>query len=158
MAEKKTETGARNRGSGNVPWKFTSTFALSDVIGLDRENCITKCIGVMAGLPIKMSLDREKEDTLGLYVQPLMPELQGETFASCLDRRVGLKVFMESNYVVRSFHCFFKDGDSYGSIDFFRRPWEEVVHENSFYFPEGKMAVTIKFKKLTKYDKETRER
>lgn len=83
-----------------------------------------------------------------------MPELQGESFASCLDRHAGFDVSLKTFGLARSYRHLFDGESGRGYSDLFSKPWEEVVREGSTYFPEGRLALTITVRKLTKDDKE----
>jgi hypothetical protein len=154
LAAENCDVGPPNRGSGNEELTFITSALLDYVSRMEIGSSMSKYIGVVAGFPICVGLDREENDTLGLYLHSFMPQVEGETFASCLERRVGFGVTFESNSVLRSFYDHINDDEGFGCGDFFEKPWGEVVYENSPYFPEGKMSITITLKKFTKDDDE----
>lgn len=106
----------------------------------------------MAGFPVAFVISRREDDTGEFYVQPLVPEMQGETFASCIERYMGLEVSLQGSTKTSTFYALFDDKVGYGIAGFFEKSWEEVVKEKSSYFPEGEMAVTLTLKKMTKND------
>lgn len=53
MAEKEIEAGARNRGSGNIPVPFASTFSVSNLLKLEKGQITSQIIDQIAGLPIE---------------------------------------------------------------------------------------------------------
>lgn len=85
--------GPPNRGTGSKELTLKTIILLDDVLKLAKGQRTSKRIGVTAGYPMGiLGLRDTTKGTLELYVQPLMPGLQGETFASCLDRCVGFQV------------------------------------------------------------------
>jgi hypothetical protein len=113
---------------------------------------MSKYIGVVAGFPICVGLDREENDTLGLYLHSFMPQVEGETFASCLDRSVGLDVSLQTTSVKKSWQCLHDGGLGRGWPDTFGKSWQEMVQANSPYFQQGKMSITLTVKKMGKDD------
>ena len=153
LAAMKIETGVSNRGTGNEKVTFNTKVFLSDILRLEKRQTTVTDLGVVAGFPVHLTIKRTDQDTFGIFTFLLMPDVRGGSFSSCLGRGVGFDVSLQVRRVIGSIQRLFDGNVAYGWPDFLFKPWQEIVHEGSSYFPEGKMSVTVTLKKLTKDDK-----
>lgn len=67
-----------------------------------------------------------------------------ETWGHCLSRCASLRFrFRVGNKSGPWIRHAINDEDGYGLGYFFDRPWKEVVHEGSPYFPGGQMTIVV---------------
>ena len=52
---------------------------------------------------------------------------------------------------------FVDDDPSWGYPIFFKKSWEEIVHENSAYFPGGQMLLEVGMRALEEEDSESED-
>lgn len=152
--EREIDLGAIKREIAPQEWIFSAKILMADLIKLENNDndkgSIFQYVGVAGGYPVALCLKREK-DKLAAYVHPLMPRLPAEPFDECLGRRVGFffnlklssKEFLFEGLMNRT---------GWGRSDWFNRPWDEVVCENSKEFNDKKELEVALAMKLEKED------
>jgi len=115
---------------------------------LQQGDDIAKLVGIVAGYPAMLWLERDKEeDTLGVYLSIECLWKKEEA----LERGPALGVVLRYEFHVGrcagiELKSFFTSRSYDGYSDVFKKPWAEVVREGSPHFPGGKLEVKVTVK------------
>jgi hypothetical protein len=147
------------RGNKNIAvkkWTFTSTIALDDLIGLSKGDDVYKYLAIAAGFPVDINIEHSADDTLGVYIGVRMPDNELEEGQ---ERCVKFRCRVRLGGVDKTLHHKYMDGQLWGWKTFIQKPWEEVVHEGSPFFPNGECPVVVTMELLNPAgDEEDEER
>jgi hypothetical protein len=145
---KASSLGAVNRGRGGAGWLYSSMVELANLLPLTKFSYMHKCLGLVDGYPIRIMIGPRsgegKEPLFGLYVHIVMPVWTGGAWEGGVSRRASLEYNLRVGMTDRPWveHGF--DGSmAWGSSDYFGKPWEEIVRDESAYFPGGQTTVEV---------------
>jgi len=143
-SQRKTiKMGEKDRSTHNLMCTFVSRFDLLDLLPLKKApgQRVHKFIGLASGFPVAVSVQREGKGTMGLYVFLGMPRGKGRA-ERAIEDHAGFLVRLEAGGVGKTMANMFQ-GNGWGWQDFLGMPWEEIVYENSPYFPNGVITVGL---------------
>lgn len=137
-----------NRGRGDPVWTFKSTLSLADLQTLDIDKSLHKAVGLADGYPTIMQPGRELgasgKITFGFLVLLRMPVWEGKILENDVSRCAILGYNFRVGTGAKGWAIGLFDGRlAFGTYDYFEKTWEEVVHENSAYFPGGQISIEV---------------
>lgn len=141
----------RDRGHDSPVWNYTTTLALADLLSFD-DNSMTNClIGLVDGCPMRIAICRDctekcKKSRFGIFVYAIMPYNEAEVpLYKGLSRGMRFEFQLQIGDVAREWtRDVFDDDTGFGYGNLSKKPWEEIVHENSTYFPDGQVTVKLR--------------
>ena len=143
-----------DRGRDGLGWQLASILKLADLLPLTKHERLYKSLALVNGYPVRIFSGRERgeqeQTSLGIFLWVVMPEWRVAFIGDGVDGRrrfasfeFSLKVGTKKlPYVGQPFG----DRAPYGYVNFFLKPWEEVVHEGSTYFPGGQTIVEVEMR------------
>jgi hypothetical protein len=145
--------GEPSRRRGKLEWVLESHLPSADLLLLDKGESLIRHLGLAGGYPVALYVKREREgDTLGVYVRVYMPVWEVEGAEDVIDgvgRGMGFECCVRLSDRSFSFTHYFKgDSAGFGWMNFFLKPWGEVVHVESALFNSGKAEVELKIKPI----------
>jgi len=147
-AEECAHLAPRNRGHGNLVWDCESTFHVADLLTLDKEEYMYKCMGLVDGYPLRFEVAHEsrdgKEPSLGMYVFVVMPSWTTQIWEGGVGRRKSLAYTLRVPNGERKKYLRLRYGEvGLGFSDVFGISWDNIFHEKSSYFPDGQLIVGV---------------
>jgi len=136
-----------NRGHDRPVWNYTTTLALTDLLSFSEyQDETTRVIGLIDGCPMRIAICRERTETFGIFVYAIMPYNEAEVpLDNGLSHGMCFRYQLQIGDVAGEWtRNVLEDSTGFGDDDIFKKPWEEIVHENSTYFPDGQVTITVR--------------
>lgn len=114
-------------------------------------------MGLVDGFPIRITIcpgdtEEYEKSMFETYVCAIMPYNEKKVpWKSGLNRGVCFEYQLPIGDIAGEWdRGVFDDDCGFGHADFFPKPWEEIGHENSTYFPDGQVTVVLKMRRPKK--------
>jgi len=154
-----------DRGRGSPGWTYTSTLKLADLLPLAKGGQLCRSLSLVNCYPIAIEVyhesGKQEETSFDVYVFVLMPIWKAKTWEGCLSRSAGFEYRLRAGSCklgwFESSGLLFDDELGWGYNMFPKESWEEIVHENSAYFPGGQMLLEVGTRALEEEDSESED-
>lgn len=147
--------GRFDRAVGVSEWSVWTCFGLEDLLPVKEGGHVAKYICVAAGYPIALKISRGGlKDTLGIHFYVAGLNHEGAEEKGCPKQHAFLKVRIQKFPPCQQVSCMYQPftGKWQGWVDFFEKPWKEIVHrESPFFCEKGRLAFKV-FIGETKHD------
>jgi hypothetical protein len=133
---------------------FEVQLELARCRAFEARECEELRLGVGCGHKVILGVARQPKEgaaaTVGIFIRFVRPgtlelddDADGDEVATV--RLVGpaVAVRISAGRKTRTLHHAYAQDSTWGYPDFFGKPWEEVVHDGSAYFPEGRMTIKV---------------
>ena len=146
-----------DRGRGGLEWKGTGTFSLTDLLPLMTGKSLYKCIGLVDGYPLRISVAHYSGETYGsagIFVYMVMPTWTAETRDGRASRCTSFEYNLRVGPIARADFVRLREGEiGRGYPDFFERSLDDVVHEESAYLVDGQLTIEVGMRARRKEDR-----
>lgn len=153
--------GKPDRGRGRKRWTLRTNFLLTDLLKpIEDGNGLIKYMGFVGGYRVALALPRSRKGKMKMLVTLGAIALTNHGLPPpvwTLQLNVGFKLQSEVDTLPQRFRkcltTFLGDSRLTVGMKLFDEPWGQVVRENSPFFPpNGNIAATVTFEKLSKID------